>query len=85
MSFQDPLALTSNGRTFTKWTKRDLSTLRKHHANWPDDTLAWTIGKTLKSVRTMACRLGLKKSKARLSKMGRENIEKRHQKARRKA
>ena len=68
---------TSDGRTWNPWSKANLAVLRKHHATWPDATLAWALGKTVKSVRSKAHMLGLKKSKARLSKMGAENVAKR--------
>lgn len=74
MSFADPKALAADGRTFTHWSESDVRLLRLVHEDLPDRLIARMLGKTEKSVRSMAWRLGLKKSKERLAEMGRENV-----------
>lgn len=62
------------GVPMPRWRSRELSLLRQHYPYLPNSDVAWLVGRSLKSVQTMASRLGLRKSAARLEEMGRQNV-----------
>jgi hypothetical protein len=62
------------GRPMPRWTRTQLATLREFYRNSPNEDVALVTGRSVKSVASMAHRLGLKKSAGRLEQMGRENV-----------
>lgn len=65
-----------------RWTAGDVVSLRRLYSSRSNLELARTLGRSEKSVVAKANELRLRKSSARLRKMGRENVEIRHRSAR---
>ena len=65
------------GVPMPRWTETQIKILRYYYRTVNNSLIASLVGRSAKSVVTMASRLGLKKSKARLVEMGRQNVAKR--------
>jgi hypothetical protein len=62
---------------WSRWTRQEVAVLRKMYRNRSNAEIAGVLGRKVVSVVFKARRLGLAKSRKRLSQMGRENIRNR--------
>ena len=60
-----------------RWTKDEISTLRRLYRTRSNSEIARLLGRTVSSIVFKGYRLGLSKGIRRLKEMGRENIDKR--------
>ena len=60
-----------------RWKAADLTLLRKLYGTVPNAAIGWLLDRSARSVATMGCRLGLRKSSSRLVEMGRQNVSRR--------
>ncbi len=63
-----------------RWTKEEISTLKRLYRTRSNADIARLLGRTVSSIVFKGYRLGLSKGIRRLKEMGRENINKRWQK-----
>lgn len=73
------LALSKNkaafkGATMPRWTKEQIATLVRMHPSESNRAIALHLGRSEKSVSSMAAKMGLKKDARRLAQMGIENV-----------
>ena len=68
------------GRKRPRWTREEISTLRRLYRTQSNAEIARLLGRTVSSIVFKGYRLGLSKGIRRLKEMGRENINKRWQK-----
>ncbi len=68
------------GRKRPRWTKEEISTLKRLYRTRSNAAIARLLGRTVSSIVFKGYRLGLSKGIRRLKEMGRENINKRWQK-----
>jgi hypothetical protein len=62
-----------------RWTKEEVSTLKRLYRSRSNAYIAGVLGRTVSSIVFKGYRLGLSKGLRRLKEMGRENISKRWQ------
>lgn len=67
----------TRSRKRPRWTKDEISTLKRLYRSWSNAHIARELGRTVSSVVFKGYRLGLSKGTRRLKEMGRENISKR--------
>jgi hypothetical protein len=60
-----------------RWTKKEVSTLKRMYRSKSNQEIADLLGRKVSSVVFKAFHMGLKKGPRRLAEMGRQNIEKR--------
>lgn len=60
-----------------RWRPEEVTTLARLYPDLDNQTIAQQMGKTIKSILSKAHKLGLKKSVARLEKMGQSNVSQR--------
>ena len=63
-----------NTRTRPRWTKDEVSTLKRMYRNHSNSDIAKVLGRKVSSVVFKGHRLGLSKGARRLREMGQENI-----------
>jgi hypothetical protein len=68
------------GRKRPRWTKEEISTLKRLYRTRSNADIARLLGRTVSSIVFKGYRLGLSKGIRRLKEMGRENINKRWRK-----
>jgi hypothetical protein len=70
----------ASSRKRPRWTKEEISTLKRLYRTQSNAEIARLLGRTVSSIVFKGYRLGLSKGIRRLKEMGRENINKRWQK-----
>lgn len=61
-----------------RWTPERIKLLRKLYPSRPSLEVAQELGVSVKAVTSKASRLGLRKTPARLKRMGKESVRTRH-------
>lgn len=61
-------------QVMTRWSAGDIETLRTFYPTMPNEMMALTLNRTVLSVISKACRLGLRKNEDYLARMGRDNV-----------
>jgi hypothetical protein len=69
----------THARKRPRWTKEEVSTLKRLYRSRSNAHIARVLGRTVSSIVFKGYRLGLSKGIKRLKEMGRENINKRWQ------
>jgi len=69
------------GRKMPQWNSVEVATLRRLYPVHANVDIAHALGRSLKSITSKGCPLGLRKDSQRLREMGQENVVKRRDRA----